>query len=94
MTFTQTLRKWGNGQGFRVPKKVLEDAGFKLGQEFEFKLQNGKLVGTPTRRAKRMTLDELLVGMTSERTAEDEAWLNMKPVGKEIIDDEYSVPSK
>lgn len=94
MTYSQTLRKWGNGQGFRVPKKVLEEAGFEVGQEFEFQLEKGKLVGVPKSKAKHLTLDELLEGMTPERTVEDEAWLNMKPVGNEIIDDDYSVSAK
>ncbi|MBK1469211.1 AbrB/MazE/SpoVT family DNA-binding domain-containing protein [Parvimonas parva] len=34
------LSKWGNSQGIRISKEILEELGFKLGDELKLSTQN------------------------------------------------------
>ncbi len=38
-----TLKKWGNSTGILIPKTVLGDMGWKLGDELNFKAKGSKL---------------------------------------------------
>ena len=47
MRITQTLGKWGNGTGLRLPKKVLEKANIQPNQELEVTIEGRSIVLTP-----------------------------------------------
>jgi antitoxin ChpS len=68
-----------------IPPALLDSAGLKADSPVEITAQDGRLIVQPKRR-RRYTLAELLAQTDPvlERTAEDEAWLNMRPVGREV----------
>ena len=46
---TATLTGWGNGQGIRLSKAILEQAGIKVGDELDIHAENGRITITPVR---------------------------------------------
>jgi len=60
---TVTISRWGNSLGVRLPKATLEDAHLQEGDRVDVVCRNGQLVIT---KSNRLTLEELLVGMTPE----------------------------
>jgi antitoxin MazE len=75
------VTKWGNSLGLRVPRDVAARAGLTEGARVDIEgFEDGRIVVTPSRR--RFTLEELVVGMTPERSEfmEDD-W----PMGEELI---------
>jgi antitoxin MazE len=75
------VEKWGKGLGLRIPREVASRAGLTEGARVEMEgFADGRIVITPSRR--RFTIEELMVGMTPERSElmEDD-W----PVGDELI---------
>lgn len=74
------VTKWGNSLGLRVPKDVAARAGLVEGARVDIEgFDDGRIVITPSRR--RFTIEELVEGMTPERSEfmEDD-W----PVGDEL----------
>jgi len=85
MNITRSVQKWGNGTGVRIPKKVLVAAKIQLNQELNINLKNGSIVLTPVKTKPKVTLDDLLKGVTPEMVGGEFDW--GPDVGKEIIDD-------
>ena len=56
MGSTTTLRSWGNGQGVLIPKSVCDQAGLKVGDEFDISLSGRVLTLEPTRRGRTQVL--------------------------------------
>ena len=44
-----TLVRWGNGQGVRLNRDVVEDAGIKVGDQLDVQVREGRIVLTPKR---------------------------------------------
>lgn len=82
MNITQSVQKWGNGTGVRIPKKVLIAAKLKLNQELNINLKNGSIILTPVKTKPKLTLDDLLKGVTPENVHGEVDWGT--PVGREI----------
>lgn len=83
-----TIRKWGNSAGAIIPAAALAQAGLKLDDRVEIEVHDRQLVLKPARA--RRTMAELLAASPEEAFElddEDRAWLNMAPVGQEIIRD-------
>ena len=75
------ISKWGNSLGLRVPRDIAARTGLTEGARVEMEgFADGRIVITPSRR--RLTIEELVVGMTPERSdlMEDD-W----PMGDELI---------
>jgi antitoxin MazE len=75
------VTKWGNSLGLRVPRVVAARAGLVEGARVDIEgFEDGRIVVTPSRR--RFTIEELVAGMTPERSEfmEDD-W----PMGEELI---------
>jgi antitoxin MazE len=75
------VTKWGNSLGLRVPRDVAARAGLTEGARVDIEgYEDGRIVITPSRR--RFTIEELVEGMTPERSEfmEDD-W----PMGDELI---------
>lgn len=64
MNITQSLQKWGNGTGVRIPKKVVDAAHLRINQQLTLTLQNRSIVLTPVIEKKEQTLDSMLDGVT------------------------------
>ncbi len=88
MNITQSLQKWGNGTGVRIPKKVIEAAKLKINQPLEVTLKGKSIVLTPVDKDKDFTLESMLKGVTPENVHPAVVW--GPDVGAEIIDDDYS----
>lgn len=81
-----TIRRSGNAHIVSLPKLLLEQLGIGTGDLLDATLQDGKLVLEPV-KVKKLTLEEILAGITPEtyQTEEDREWMNMRPVGKELL---------
>ena len=73
MVITQSLQKWGNGTGVRLPKKVIDAAHLKLNQSLAVNLKGRSIILTPIDNPE-ITLDSLLDGVTPELVAGEYAW--------------------
>lgn len=80
---TQSLQKWGNSAGIRVPKKVIDKAHLKLGEDLALSIQGRTIVLTPVKGGRRkFKLEDILQGVTPEDVGGELDW--GAPVGKEI----------
>lgn len=57
------VQRWGNSLGLRIPKAFAEDLSLKPGAPVQIRVEDGRLVVSPTGRPK-FTLAELLRGVT------------------------------
>jgi antitoxin MazE len=81
MSTQRRITKWGNSLGLRVPCDVAARAGLREGARVDIEgYEDGRIVITPSRR--RFTVEELVEGMTPERSelTEDD-W----PIGDELL---------
>jgi antitoxin MazE len=81
MNVTQSLQKWGNGAGVRIPKKVAEAANIRLSQQLIITLQNNSIVLTPVVEKKKQTLETILKGVSPHMIEGELDW--GKDVGAE-----------
>jgi antitoxin MazE len=64
------IARWGNSLGLRLPKAVVEQADLHEGDSISISVgKQRKLVLVPKR--KRLTLDELVAGITEENRYEE-----------------------
>jgi len=85
---TVAIRKSGNANIVALPKALLEQLGVGIGDHFDVALQDGAIVLSPSRvRVKRLRLEEILKGVTPDtfQTEEDREWMDMRPVGRELL---------
>ncbi len=75
------VKEWGNSQGVRIPKELLQDAGIVLNEILNISASNGTITLTKTFRHKTL----------EERAAEYGGKLNLdgeydwgEPVGREV----------
>lgn len=76
------IQKWGNSQGVRVPKTVLEQARIAVGDEVDISVSKGRIVvrrAAPVRG--RYALKELLDRIPADYRAEEADW--GPPAGRE-----------
>jgi antitoxin MazE len=77
------IQKWGNSQGLRLAKQVLEDAHIALGDDVEVTTRDGVIVIMPTRRVRgKMSLKDLLSRIPKGYKGEEMEW--SKPEGREV----------
>lgn len=81
MNITQTLEKWGNSQGVRLPKKVIEAARLRLNSPLQISLKGRSIVLTPVAETNR--LEAMLTGVTPKLVGGEENWGN--DVGRERL---------
>ena len=79
---TSTLRNWGGSVALPIPKKVLALAKLAAGHEVGIAFESGNIVISPLRRH---TFEELLAEHRKLRLPRDEAWIDSKPVGGELL---------
>ncbi len=83
---TTNLRKVGGSVMLAVPPALLDVLHLSAGAKVGLAVDNGRLVVEPKARP-RYTLDELLAkcDASAELTTEDREWLDVKPVGGELL---------
>jgi len=83
MNITQSLQKWGNGTGVRLPKKVVEAAQLKINQPLEVTIKDKSVILTPITDSSAITIDALLKGVTPDKINGELDW------GKDIGAEQY-----
>jgi antitoxin MazE len=76
------VQKWGNSQGLRLAKRVLEDASIAVGDDVDVAVHDGVIVIAPVNRVRgRRSLKELVSRIPKNYRADETDW--GKPVGRE-----------
>jgi antitoxin MazE len=76
------IQKWGNSQGLRLAKQVLEDAHISIGDDVDVTARDGLIVVAPVRRVRgKRSLQELISRIPKNYKTEEIDW--GQPVGKE-----------
>ena len=76
------IQKWGNSQGLRFPKTILEEVDIHVGDEVNISVQAGKIIVEPVNRVHgRFDIRELVAQMPDDYEAEEVDWGT--PTGKE-----------
>ncbi len=77
------IQKWGNSQGLRLAKQVLEDAHISVGDDVDVTARDGLIVVAPARRVRgKRSLQELVSRIPKDRKTQEIDW--GQPVGKEV----------
>jgi len=76
------VQKWGNSQGLRLAKQVLEEAHISVGDPVDVSTRDGVIVIAPARRVRgKQSLQELVSRIPKNYKAEEVDWGT--PVGRE-----------
>lgn len=76
------VQKWGNSQGLRLAKSVLQEAQIEVGDPVDVAVRDGVIVVEPARRKRgRYRLDDLVARIPEECRTSEVDW--GKPVGRE-----------
>ena len=77
------VQKWGNSQGLRLAKQVLEDTRISVGDEVDVTARDGMIVIAPVRRVRgKQSLQELVSRIPRNYKTREIDW--GEPVGKEV----------
>ena len=76
------VQKWGNSQGLRLVKQVLEDARISVGDDVDVAVKDGVIVIAPVSRVRgKRDLKKLVAAIPKNYRAKEIDW--GKPVGGE-----------
>jgi len=76
------IQKWGNSQGLRIARQVLDNANLAVGDDVDVSAQDGVIVVTPIRRTRGgRSLKDLLAKIPKNYRPEEMEWSG--PAGKE-----------
>jgi len=77
------IQKWGNSQGVRLARQVLEEARLSVGAEVAVAARDGMIVIAPARRIRgRQSLQELVSRIPRNYKPGEVDW--GEPVGREV----------
>ena len=77
------IQKWGNSQGLRLTKNLLEEAQLDVGDEVDVSVKNGVMIVKPAKRIRgRHNLKDLVARIPKNYETGEVDW--GEPVGKEI----------
>jgi antitoxin MazE len=69
------IQKWGNSQGLRLAKRLLEDARMSVGDDVDVTARDGLIVIAPARRIRgRQSLKELVSRIPPGYEPEETHW--------------------
>jgi len=76
------VQKWGNSQGVRISRKVMEEAKIGVGDEVEVTVEAGRILVEPSRRVRgKYRLENLVARMPEDYVPREEDW--GEPAGRE-----------
>ena len=78
-----TIVSWGNSQGIRIPKKILESLALEIGDKIEIKVEGDAMVIKKYELRKKKTLSERLAEFQGEYTPSE--WETGESVGLEVF---------
>jgi antitoxin MazE len=73
------VQRWGNSQGLRLSKQLLEQANIAVGEDIEVVAKEGQIILKKTRK---FDLAEMVSRMPKDYQVQEESF--GKPVGKEV----------
>ena len=76
------VKEWGNSQGIRLPKSVLQEAGFALDESLTVEVDNGKII--LSRPFRHKTLEERAAEYGGNLNLDGELDWRGDPVGNEV----------
>ena len=77
------IQRWGNSQGLRLAKQVLEDAHISVGDDVDVIVRDGLIVVAPARRVRgKRSLQELVSRIPKNYKPGETDW--GEPMGKEV----------
>jgi antitoxin MazE len=77
------VQKWGNSQGLRLAKQVLEEARISVGDDVDVAVRDSVIVISPVRRPRgKQNLRELVSRIPKDHKTGEVDW--GRPVGKEV----------
>ena len=77
-----SLSKWGNSQGLRIPKEIINLLKVEIGDKFRVFVENNRVILEPIREKKVYNIDELVSQIPSDYKKEPE--ILSEPMGREI----------
>ncbi|MBA3028866.1 MAG: AbrB/MazE/SpoVT family DNA-binding domain-containing protein [Desulfobacteraceae bacterium] len=76
------IQKWGNSQGLRLAKNLLEDANLCVGDDVDISVKGGIMIVKPAKRIRgRYALKDLVATIPEDYEISEIEWGD--PVGKE-----------
>ena len=76
------VQKWGNSQGLRLAKRVLEEARISVGDPVDVSTRDGVIVVAPVRRLRgKQSLQELVSRIPKNYRPKELDW--ERPIGRE-----------
>ncbi len=78
---TTSIQKWGNSQGVRIPKMLLDAVKWSENEKVTITVYDGKLIIEKAKKEKESIM-ELFENYEEEYTPEEVDW--GKPEGKEV----------
>lgn len=79
---TTTIQKWGNSQGVRIPKILLDSINWSENEEVSINIEKDKLVIEKAKTQNRKNIKELFKDYKGEYKPEEIDW--GEPEGEEI----------
>ena len=79
---TTTIQKWGNSQGVRIPKMILDSVNWSENESIVIIVDNGKLIIEKAKEKKKKNIKELFKNYKGNYEPEEIDW--GKPEGEEI----------
>lgn len=79
---TTKIQKWGNSQGIRLPKHLLDLLKWSEDEQIQVSAQDGRIIIERAEPERRRKIGELFEGYDGEYTAEEIDW--GKPEGNEV----------
>ncbi|MEN6575614.1 MAG: transcriptional regulator/antitoxin, MazE [Phycisphaerales bacterium] len=77
------VQKWGNSQGLRLSRQLLEDAEIAVGDEVQVAVREGVIVVSPVKRLRgKHNLREIVSRIPKDYEAQELDWGS--PAGKEV----------
>ena len=77
------VQKWGNSQGLRFSKAILEEAHINVGDQVNISVKKGQIIVEPATKVRgKYDLRELVSKMPPNYQVEEFDW--GKPIGKEV----------
>jgi len=78
-----TIQKWGNSQGLRLKKDILETMNLSVGDGIKVLVKHGNIIISPDKKVRRkVDLKKILSKIPKDYKSEVIDW--GKPVGKEV----------
>ena len=77
------VQKWGNSQGLRLSKQLLDDAQISVGDEVDVAVHDGVIVVAPVKHRKgKHNLQELVARIPKDHHVKELDW--GRPAGKAV----------